>query len=359
MTQSPRENFTLVQGLRGLAALWVVLFHLQKTTAISGLSAHLNPWLDYSIFGYGRAGVAVFFVLSGFVIAHSLHQKPMSGRDFGRFALRRSIRLDPPYWASIAVVVVVNACLALAHDASPTLPAAGQLTAHILYVQELLRVPEIELVYWTLTYEIQFYLVYAACEWVERKTGNNRSLSWTLFVLALWSAWEGREWALHGLFVNLWQGFLLGVLAYRAGHLRKPAWPFLLLLVVTLIGSRHSVEIFALPCAGAGMLLFAAARANRLTTALQGRFWQWLGAISYSLYLVHVPTLRLLTGAWQRLAGRGTMQDTAAAILLLTGCLLSATLFFRIVERPSHRLAKRIFRGEPVPHSEEIAYSPV
>ena len=63
-----RENFSLVQALRGFAALWVVLFHLEKQEAATGLTTHLPAWLTYMVFGYGSAGVAVFFVLSGFPI---------------------------------------------------------------------------------------------------------------------------------------------------------------------------------------------------------------------------------------------------------------------------------------------------
>jgi peptidoglycan/LPS O-acetylase OafA/YrhL len=343
-----RENFALIQALRGLAALWVVLFHLQKTTAITGLTAQLPSWFDYALFGYGRAGVAVFFVLSGFVIAHSLQGKVMETRDLAKFALRRSIRLDPPYWASIFFVVAVQAFLQITHGQLPVYPSAGQLTAHILYLQELLRVPEIELVYWTLTYEIQFYLVFAASHWLDQNFRRFRAGHWALFALALWSAWQGRDWAVHGLFVNLWQGFFLGVLAYRAGYLRERLWPFCLLFAVTLIGSRSSTEIFAGPCAWAGLALVLAARSNRLTSSLRGTVLQWLGAISYSLYLTHLPTLRLFAGVWQHVAGRGFAQDTGAAIFLIISCLLSAAVFFWLFERPSHALAKRLFRTSPL-----------
>lgn len=333
-----RENFLLVQALRGLAALWVVLFHLEKQEAISNLTAHLPSWLSYSVFGYGSAGVAVFFVLSGFVISHSLEGKEMTPRELGRFALRRSVRLDPPYWASMALVTATSAALALAHHEPPQLPSSGQVAAHVMYVQEILRIPELQVVYWTLTYEIQFYLVFAASALVDRRW------QWGLYLLALISAFEGHEWAPHGLFVNLWHGFFLGVLAYRCGYLKESPWSLLVLAVVAVAFRRPEAGIFAVPCAATAGLLFVAARAERLTTALSARPWQWLGAISYSLYLVHVPTLRLLTGAWQRVADRGPIADAIGGTLLLGACIAAAALFYLAFERPSHRLAKRLFR---------------
>lgn len=321
-----REKFGLVQALRGAAALWVVMFHLDKSGAISGVPV-IHPVLVY-----GSAGVAVFFVLSGFVIAHSLDGVTMTPRELGRFALKRSVRLDPSYLASMAVVIGVGMLEAATHRSSPVLPSPGQIVAHVFYVQELLREPEIEVVYWTLTYEIQFYLVFAASKMVRRSF-------WPLYGLALVAAFEGHEWALHGLFVNLWHGFFLGVLAYRCGYLKERAWPLLLLAAVTIIG-RDGVSIFAVPCACTSLLLFVAARTGKLANAPM----QWLGAISYSLYLVHVPVLRLFTGPWQHLVGRGEAKDTLAALFLLWTCLGAAWLFYLTIERPSHKLAKRLGR---------------
>lgn len=355
MPSGSKENFTLIQGMRGLAALWVVLFHLQKSTAIQGLSVHLPGWFDYAVFGYGRAGVAVFFVISGFIIAHSVHGKIMTSAELGRFALRRSVRLDPPYWASMVLAITVQACLAFAHHVRATYPSPSHVAAHVFYLQELLRVPEIQIVYWTLTYEIQFYLVYAGSRWVEQRTRASGAVEWTLFGLAVWSALRGQEWALHGLFVNLWQGFYLGVLAYRAGRLNERKWHFAVLIAVTLIGLRHASEIFALPSACAAFVLFMAARTKMLSTSLQARAWQWLGAISYSLYLVHIPTIAILAGAWGRLVGRGYLQDSAAALVLTTACLLCATIFFWGIERPSHLLAKRLFRPRVTTNQGELA----
>jgi peptidoglycan/LPS O-acetylase OafA/YrhL len=318
-----------------LASLWVVLFHLEKNGAIAGLTNALPAGLAHATFGYGSAGVAVFFVLSGFVIAHSLEGVRMTLAELGRFTLRRSVRLDPPYWASIALATAVAAALAIAHHQAPAWPSAGLVAAHFAYAQELLRLPELQIVYWTLTYEVQFYLVFAASRLLDRRA------FWTLYALALIAAAFGQPWATAGLFVNLWHGFFLGVLAYRAGYLGERAWPLLLLAAVTIAAQRSGSGVFAVPCTVTAIGLTAAARGRRLDL-LSNQWWQRLGAVSYSLYLVHVPVLELLTGAWQRIAGRGFVADTAAAGLMVSACLGAATAFFWLVERPSHALAKRL-----------------
>jgi peptidoglycan/LPS O-acetylase OafA/YrhL len=84
-----------VDGLRGIAASIVVLCHL-----VYRVNAHLLE-LD------GYIGVAMFFVLSGYVITMTVGDNQSSWRFLGRFAARRSLRLDPPYWASIATAIAL------------------------------------------------------------------------------------------------------------------------------------------------------------------------------------------------------------------------------------------------------------
>ena len=104
-----KANYAFVQALRGIAALWVVLFHAYAGGHIPALHAALPAALSWLIFETGHLGVAVFFTLSGFVIAHSLAGATMDPRNWGRFMLRRSIRLDPAYWASMGIVIAVAA----------------------------------------------------------------------------------------------------------------------------------------------------------------------------------------------------------------------------------------------------------
>ncbi len=108
----------------------------------------------------GHLAVDVFFVLSGFVICYSLRGVRVTGRFFVNFMLRRSIRLDPPYWLSIVLVLGVLGLQAAVTKNTSNLPPIGSIVAHVFYLQEILGYPEINIVNWTLCLEIQFYLTF-------------------------------------------------------------------------------------------------------------------------------------------------------------------------------------------------------
>ena len=81
--------------MRGLAAVSVLLFHLGR------------DFLNIEFLYYGKHGVTVFFVISGFVICHALSSKEVTARFIGLFMLRRSIRLDPSYWFCILLALFI------------------------------------------------------------------------------------------------------------------------------------------------------------------------------------------------------------------------------------------------------------
>ena len=359
MKQS-KPNFTLVQAARGIASAWVVLFHIYMGARISGLVALLPAWLVASLFGYGSAGVGIFFVLSGFVIAHSLASKKLDGEGFATFIARRSIRLDPPYWASMILAVSSAMIMARLHGAAYGLPSITQVLAHMAYLQELLGFPEIDRVYWTLTFEIQFYLVFALghvlINKLDPRFGRARAelaIFTPLALLAFAAAIESDDWAYHGLFVNAWHGFFVGVLAYYAGYRKRSPIPLFALCITMLIAAHFRTSVFDTPCAVTALILFVASRTGYLLRGLRGAAWQFLGRISYSLYLVHVPLLALGFGIWGKLFGRGAVQDAAGLVIVGGGIVAFASLFWWLIERPCHQLATRLTlrrrRAEPMP----------
>src|SRR5260221_4188281 len=132
MGNSASGRFLFVDALRGIASLGVVLFHLRIHIPL--LTSALPGWAVF-LLDHGELGVSVFFVLSGFVIAHSVHAERVTIPLAVRFMLRRSLRLDPPYWVSISLTLALAALstIALADKQAPNVSVA-QLAAHILYL---------------------------------------------------------------------------------------------------------------------------------------------------------------------------------------------------------------------------------
>lgn len=347
------DRFDLLQVLRGLAALWVVLFHLWTTQAIPTLYTGLPSPLREAIFAYGRGGVAVFFVLSGFVITHSLWGKTVDGRFLATFAVRRSIRLDPAYWVSIGFACLALAILSYTHDREIYGPSTATLLVHFAYLQELIRVEEIQVVYWTLTYEIQFYIITAvgAYIWHRWQAYANvfvRSLAWTLpaafLISGVVSAFGDQVWMPRGVFLNYWFAFVAGALAYAAGWRRAGAscHVALAVIIVTCLWRAHNTaEVFNTPAALTAAGLYIAARGKFLSIGQSSRALLGLGAVSYSLYLIHVPIIQLSGGVIRRVMGQGVVPEVFGLAAALTICISGAAVFWLIVEAPTHRLARR------------------
>jgi peptidoglycan/LPS O-acetylase OafA/YrhL len=344
------QRFAFVDALRGFAALSVVLYHAYEGSHITGLLAHLPAWVTH-LLRQGGVGVAVFFVLSGFVISHSIARSRVTLPFVGRFMLRRSLRLEPPYWFAIALAI----CFAqLSAHILPgkELPSfsAGQIAAHIFYLQEMLAYPEINVVFWTLCQEVQFYLVYVLLLALSRNDPaqpmQGRATALTFAVAALisllWPIGIFTEGPWRGSFLPLWHGFLLGSGAYWAWRHPAIAPYYLVYGVILLVAGVSHSDNFTTVCALTSFVLWAAAISGRIYSACSWRWIQMLGAISYSLYLTHNP----ITGAAFRVGymvtGRSLILEAVWWSLATCACLVFAWGVWWLVERPSIRLARRV-----------------
>jgi peptidoglycan/LPS O-acetylase OafA/YrhL len=210
----------------------VVLFHANAGNHIETVRANTPAWLYGLVFEAGHYGVAIFFALSGFVIAHSIRDADLTGSFLARFALRRSLRLDPPYWLSIAFALLLSPLSLKVTGKLHNLPSSPQVLAHLVYVQEIARVPEIVPAYWTLTYEVQFYIVLVA-SLVASRLGGPVILSGLAVLSAL-----GLYPDIPGLFVKLWCAFYVGTLAYWAHRSNKSLAMLLALAILMLIAQN-------------------------------------------------------------------------------------------------------------------------
>jgi peptidoglycan/LPS O-acetylase OafA/YrhL len=334
---SPR--FTLLDGLRGLAAFSVVCYHIGA--AGKPRLRDVGPWPLTSFLFTGYLGVPVFFVVSGFTIAWSLRNVRMSGTTFGRFLLRRSLRLDPPFWVAIVLTIL------LPYQKSAPVPSLDVVAANAFYVADLLRIPKLNSVYWTLFLELQFYGVLAGLLWLAAAGAGRRG--WRSVVLAVLAALfllsllePATHWPeVRGLFVTTWYAFFAGACLawFHAGRL-KPQWLLAVAIPVALYAALRQTP-FPVVVLATGLLIFVAHQKEAMGSWLGGPIVQYLGRISYSLYLIHGPAGQHVTKFASRL-GASPTTAAVAALAGLTTSLLAAHLLWWLVEVPSMRWSRSI-----------------
>jgi exopolysaccharide production protein ExoZ len=349
-------RFQAIDALRGLAALSVLCFHLSRISPQTAVLAHMLPGDAVVALDYSRTGVNVFFVISGFVIAYSTKSIRWSGRSAGRFIVRRQVRLDPPYYAVIFIAVI----WATAKRFVPTLVqqhfTVGDVAINMVYLQGILGRPVVLLVSWTLCLEVQFYLYlvliglgtalvfrrhpYRAGQWLAIVTG--------LVSLALYSQGNGGTiW-----FISLWWLFCTGMVLCWYSIGRAPRWAVLAWLAIVLamcVGCSTGFLRYADPWAGqwiglaTAVLIFGLIEL-RLTAWRPPRVLLFLGAISYSLYLVHVPVIEVVMGGGYKVFGTSRAGAALCWVLAFVVSILAAMVLQRYVEAPAMRWSARLKR---------------
>lgn len=334
-----QQRFSVPQALRGLAALWVVLFHSHAGGHLPQFFTKMPDFIVW-IFSRGEGGVAIFFALSGFVIAHSLRGRTPTIKLLGRFVLRRAIRLDPPYWAAIAVVI----CLGfventLGHGQAPIIDKY-QIISHLFYAQTFFGFQNINIIFWTLCYEIQFYIFYVSnicIGYYCGKWGKIFIVSVHFLIAIIWASGRIAN-PVNGLFVDLWFAFYLGILSYAAAQSRFDALQMLVIFIPVALNQSFFAWIALLTA----VFLAVSLATGYVKNGLRNPFLLFLGTISYSLYLLHNP----ITGAGFYVADMLNFPDIAAFIAVLAINIAAAWVFYRLIEVPSHAMSRKIKLGQ-------------
>ncbi|HLS74686.1 MAG TPA: acyltransferase family protein, partial [Actinomycetaceae bacterium] len=336
-----------VQGLRAIAVLLVVLYHSGVQT-LSG----------------GFVGVDVFFVISGFLITtHLLESLETHGRiRFASFYAKRARRILPASLL-VAALTVLAAWLWMPPLLMTQVFEGAVATA--LYVPNILFAvegteylaetsPSVFQHYWSLGIEEQFYLfwpaILAAGFWLARR--SERRLLYGVAALTLVSfiacvVWMdiSQPWTFFSLPTRAWELGVGGLIAFlmRMGvqWLQRPgvgllAWVGLAALIAVGVLYDESTPFpsytAALPVIATALLIVGGAapgglHANRLLSLSP---FQVIGAISYSLYLVHWP-LQVIP---QVAIGGDDTLPLAVRLLLGAVAIPLAWLLYRFVERP-------------------------
>ncbi len=336
-----RRRYAFVDSMRGLAACAVMLYHYTGGDMRATLSEALSCEVVHILHG-GWLGVQVFFVLSGFVIASTVGERAITFAGAARFALRRQVRLDPPYWFSLALSTLIPLFWRWRlHDHRPV-PSLSRVAVHLVYLQEFLRVPEIQPIYWTLTIEVQFYLALVLALALLRPVRAHAA--WAILASAAWSLHESMAWHfLHGWFIPHWYLFALGALAWWTRQ--RPAAFAAFLTLVAWCGVQGRLHDRPEPVAGAltAATLALASRGSGLERWLPWRPTVFLGTVSYGIYLLHP----IVGGQVRWHVGRLVNARSPSGALVVTACAVAATvlcawLLHVVIEKPAISLAARI-----------------
>lgn len=144
-----KERLPELDSLRGLAALSVILFHF--TYGYDYGQKNIDPSKFY--FTYGRMGVQLFFLISGFVIFMTLEKT----KTIADFIVSRFSRLYPTYWASILIIITIT--LLIAPPLQESMYNLKQVLVNFSMCQYLFKVKDVDGAYWTLFVELSFYMV--------------------------------------------------------------------------------------------------------------------------------------------------------------------------------------------------------
>ncbi|MFC7274723.1 acyltransferase family protein [Paractinoplanes rhizophilus] len=398
MTSSAPARLAWLDALRGYAALVVVLFHLSPK--VIGTGPHLAI---YRHFDAGKYGVLLFFLVSGYVIPMSLERHG----SLRRFWIGRLFRIYPAYLAAIALVAILAGAGWLAWPVALRQETWASVLAHATMMNDLVGLRGAVRVFWTLSYEMVFYLIVSGLfvlRWHRRSAwwasglaivalaggaalpddllgatfADRRATAAVLLLvtglsvlaylkdrlvpaagvagiaLVLLPALNGHA-TKQSTVIASWQGVLLlaamfaGTVVYRWQHRqiggREAAFA---LTVVALgmigahwthLGTSAALRLW-LATVGAVTVtfLFAYAMRNRTVPLV----FTWLGRISYSLYLLHVIGLMLLSRVLPDLGTRGWEFRVAAGLAYVAASLVVAGIAYRMVEKPGQRLGRKI-----------------
>ena len=388
-TTVPRTapSFPGLDTIRAVAAIWVVITHVGFWTGFygHGLLGALAQRLE--------AGVAVFFVLSGFLLSYPWLRQLRTGarRDsIGRYALKRVLRIMPVYWVAVVAAVV----LVPQNDGTSLPRTVDALLMIDMYKEGLLLEGLTQM--WSLATEVAFYVTLPALmalfvTLVARKHWQPARMLAGLAVIALgsliWVAVAAGSLTSWGGWVNQALPGYLGWFAIGIGFAvidvdRRHAAPGHELTVTRWCRTAAAAPWTCLVVAGAALfvagtpilgpvllvertptqlvcraILFGVVAALVVLPGIFGkpttvyarimahRFLRHLGHISYSLFCCHVIVIAVMFDRLDLTQFAESMWLVLGAVLVVS--LTVSEVLYRVVERPFMRL-KNLGRRKPM-----------
>ena len=352
----------VLHGLRGVAALCVVVFHWYQifpafgrvVGAVFPADSMLNP---ASYLGFGWIGVPLFFVLSGYLLGAKVISEPITLTFVKTFWLRRCLRIYPAVWVHLI-------CLLLAAPLVVGLVTQRALDSLALQFSLWINMPPqmeapISNVLWTLPIELSFYFLLPFVGLMSRKVSWYYLLSLSAVITLSWRLyWVGaRELdnyvlllpyldMLPGTLFTFMVGYSLnflpridsarhqiqGLVACAASLMALLQWQ---LLMNDVYWTGHWILAIWPPmiAAAVGLMVYFLNQPFIVVKPLINGTMLWLGSISFGVYLWHYPIMRSMKLLQPELWTSPVMSLLAFPIALLI-TLPVASLSYKYIEQP-------------------------
>jgi peptidoglycan/LPS O-acetylase OafA/YrhL len=344
-----------LDGVRGLAALYVVVHHV-FLRAFPGYPVDRAPfWAGWFI--YGRFAVVVFIVLSGFSLGLSPARRGWRLDGISRFARRRALRILPAYYAALAFSLAV--AWLVVPPPGQEVPGAKSVVVNGLLVQNLVGAPTPDRSFWSIAVEAQLYVAFPLLLLMVRRWGPAVMVATVTLVVAAVGILAMHVSALDVFVIqsppDLAALFAVGVVSagiVNASAARR-SWPWAGLAlaaaapVLAMIGWRGSVwtldhlfwvDLALGPAVACLLAALATGRPAAVLRLLEARPIRALGASSYSLYLTHGP---IVVVVYEKIvAGRlhpGVPAFVVSLALVLPLTIVFAQVFASAFETPFRR----------------------
>lgn len=309
---SRRMRVAWLDGLRGAAALFVVLHHMWLRVW-PAFPQNVGPWwLGWLL--YGHLAVAVFIVVSGFSLALApVRDGGQLNGGWRRFVRRRAWRILPPYWVALVFSTIIFASLLSPHE--PAREIVRAFVVHGALVQDMISSRSPNGAFWSIAVEWQIYFAFLLMLVAARVRGFAVAIAATVAVVfgAHVVGYAGQPWEkVNHLTPQMLALFALGVgavslaargisptgrrlmLAGTAASLAGLAAVALAYGSGWMVAHYFYVDIFFGGCVASLLCLLQLGAGQRAQRALSWRPMLALGRMSYSLYLVHAPLVIVL-----------------------------------------------------------------
>jgi peptidoglycan/LPS O-acetylase OafA/YrhL len=274
---------------------------------------------------YGYLGVIMFFVISGFVIPYSMYVKNYQLKYFFRFLLKRTIRIEPPYIIYVFILMAANYYTLVYLWGMPYPTTIKQFFLNITYLAPFFKVEWINIIFWTLAVEFQFYILTGL---VYNTFVNKTLYKFIGFATLLATGFLIPE--SYQTVLNYYIYFIIGFQTFMYYTKQIKSLEFVLSMLFSVAFIVIFKEWEALPFVSMTVLAI-------LYFNYENKIATFFGNISFSFYLSHG-----LIGGNMVIFTKTYWSKGVLLLYILVGSIVFATLYYYVVERTFLRLSKRV-----------------